>query len=88
MTKARITTDGNIVTLACDDEINGRQEREFFTLGAYVYERINAVKDRQVCDRLQSRGSTLMHHDRPLIDVIRREYRAMRRAEARDAARY
>ena len=40
---------------------------------------------KQVCDRLSTRGSTLMVGSRnALIDVIRREYRVMRAAERRE----
>ena len=78
MAKTTITGDnsGN-VTLAYDDAVfDERVTREFFTRGSYVYETTKSG-DRQVCDRLQTRGSTLMHHDRPLIDIIRREYRRL-----------
>ena len=88
MTNAKFTKTNNTVTVSYDDKINGRINREFFTRGAYVYEVLANGKDRQVCDRLNSGGSTLMHNDRPLADLICSEYRAMRRAEAREEAKY
>lgn len=48
--------------------------------GGYVWE-LTFGGRFQVCDRLAGRGSTLYCSSRDrLIDVIRREYRAMRRA--------
>lgn len=42
--------------------------------------------DRQLCDRLSSQGSTLTYYEgTKLVDLVRREYRAMRSAEKRAA---
>lgn len=84
MTKMRLTQSaGGAVYLAYDDvHVDDRVEREFFVRGRYVYEDMGQGRDaRQVCDRLQCRGSTLMSDVQSLPDVIRREYRAMRRAD-------
>ena len=52
----------------------------------YVTEYIGAhgVEHIQVCERLSRTGSTLRATTSTLPAVIRREYRAMRRAEARN----
>lgn len=66
-----------------------RQSRTFWcgsSRGAYVFESAEGGQTRQVCDGLGRRGSTLMMGSRPLIEVIRREYRAMVRAERAEAA--
>ena len=45
--------------------------------------------DKQLCAGLSSRGSTLTYsHGTKMVDLVRREYRAMRAAEKRDLARY
>lgn len=45
--------------------------------------------DKQLCDRLSRLGSTLFWDGTyPLIDLVRREYRAMRAARRRDERRY
>ena len=88
--KTQITATGCNVRISYDDAFTGdRVTRTFFTRGAYIYESCYDGKDRQVCDRLETRGSTL-HAPRngaPLLDVIRSEYKAMRSAEKRDALR-
>lgn len=54
--------------------------------GGYSYVRYNG--DHQLCDRLAGGGSTLTYKDgTQLIDLVRREYRAMRAAERRRAER-
>lgn len=90
MTKMHLTRRAaGAVVVEYDDEMRDtRVTREFFVRGRYVYEDLGNGRDRQVCDRLQTRGSTLMSDLDSLPAVIRREYRAMRRAEAADAARY
>lgn len=70
-----------------DDE--SRVERTFFCRGSYVYESgIGTADARQVCDALATRGSTLSAPRDPqkLINIIRHEYRAMRRAERKERA--
>lgn len=53
--------------------------------GGYV--RYNG--DKQLCERLSCRGNTLYWSGKaPLVDLIRREYKAMRRADKREASRY
>jgi hypothetical protein len=52
--------------------------------GGYVYDQ----RGKQVCEQLGSMGVTLMWNARrPLADLIRREYRRMRAAEAREHRR-
>ena len=66
-----------------------RVERTFFcpTTGGYVREYDDKGQYPQVCDGLSNRGSTLDCPSRAkLPDMIRREYRAMRRAEKREYA--
>lgn len=87
MAKASITADDfGRVTLSYDSECE-RVIRKFTCPdeGGYVRE-LTAEGTVQVCERLSSRGATLMCGTRfGLIDKIRREYRAMRAAEKRDA---
>jgi hypothetical protein len=53
--------------------------------GGYVRDQ----NDHQLCARLAYRGDTLTWNgQRPLVDLIRREYRAMRAAERREDARW
>jgi hypothetical protein len=56
--------------------------------GGYVVD-ASTPERRQVCERLRRLGVTLTWSPAsgPLVDLARREYRAMRRAEARDLAR-
>ena len=50
--------------------------------GGYVREKMSNGGWEQVCDKLAVRGSTLSCSSRDrLLDLIRAEYRAMRRAE-------
>lgn len=82
MAKTRITTDTNgSVTIEYDHAIHDERITRTFRCpvdGGYVRE-----GNSQVCDRLQSRGSTLMCSSRSALPgLIRREYRAMRRAES------
>jgi hypothetical protein len=86
-TKTTINADstGN-VTISYIDIFGERVTREFTcpVAGGYVRE-----GDRQVCERLSNMGNTLRCGQRSdLINLIRREYRAMRAAEKREAARY
>lgn len=87
MAKASITADDfGHVTLSYD--LEGERVIRSFTCpdeGGYVSE-LTMRGVYQVCERLSSRGATLMCGNRfGLIDKIRREYRAMRAAEKRDA---
>ena len=86
--KMQLTTDSmGRVTLSYDAE-GERVTREFTCPvdGGYVREGGDL---KQVCDGLDSRGSTLRSDSiYTLADVIRREYRSMRSSEKREASRY
>ncbi len=57
--------------------------------GGYVIERLRNSETTQVCDKLCHRGSTLYcGENTPLVNIIRREYQAMRREEKRIANIY
>lgn len=87
--KTTIKTNSNgSVTVSYDTEgyegEDVRRERTFFcpANGGYVRETTDSGDCPQVCDGLSNRGSTLDCPNRAkLPDMIRREYRAMRRAE-------
>ena len=88
--KARFTTDSaGRVTVAYDNQFHWtgetvRVERTFTCPqdGGYVREKMSNGNWEQVCDKLAGMGNTLSCSSREaLIDLIRREYRAMRRAE-------
>lgn len=92
MAKTTITAhDDRHVTLAFDDLLSGQRitmdiwapvPRE----GGSSYVRYNGEK--QLCYGLSSRGNTLSYsHGTKLVDLVRREYRAMRRADKREADR-
>lgn len=89
MSKAKFIDHGTAVTLEYTDECDVRQSRTFLSRGRYVWESIGFHgREQQVCDRLENRGNTLMIREtQNLIDIIRREYRAMRSAEQRRARR-
>jgi hypothetical protein len=70
------------VDLAYWDEDEQRNRVRTFRVGAGGY--VRDEDDRQVCEQLDRTGSTLMATPRTLASIIRREYRAMRRAEARE----
>jgi hypothetical protein len=88
------------VTITYDDDRaeGGRVTREFSVRNdgerhyvlEHAQERLDGIypPQQQVCERLSSRGNTLRANAASLADVIRREYRAMRAAERREAARY
>jgi hypothetical protein len=79
------TTQPGYVTLSYDDEFGNRITREFFCSdkpAAYVREWRKDGNHTQPCGALSRTGSTLMCDGYAnLLAVIRREYRAMRRAE-------
>ena len=82
--KATITADAQgYVTLRFDHPLTDERVTETFACplgGGYVRD----SKGRQVCDALATTGSTLLCSGRDnLINVIRREYRQMRREYAR-----
>lgn len=65
-----------------------RVERTFFCSsgGGYVHEHDGTGRNPQVCYGLSDRGITLFcKSPEKLPDIIRREYRSMRRAEKKEA---
>lgn len=88
MTRAKFTDHGiDGVTVTYVDDCDIQQSRTFFARAGYVWEILRGGREQQVCARLQARGNTVMiGGQQQLIDIIRREYRAMRAAEKRAAA--
>ena len=88
MTKAKFTSHGaDSVTVEYTDLMTDLDEcRTFTRQGKYVYELIgNNGATRQICDKLSSRGSTLMCYEgSDLTDKIRAEYRKMRQAAKKE----
>ena len=91
MSKMQITTDiADNVTLSYDED-GERVTREFTCPrgGGYVHEERPNGSIKQVCGELSWSGSTLIAASRETLpELIRREYRAMRSADKREAARY
>jgi hypothetical protein len=92
MTRMTLTTDPvtGRVTIAYTDSMSGERRTRAFTTTrpegpSYVIEIDQRGQYPQVCERLASTGSTLMAQRETLADVIRREYRAMRRSDAKYA---
>jgi hypothetical protein len=86
--KARITSDAGGYVTAEYDNGDRRVSRVFCCPedGGYVLEQYGNGEWKQVCDGLAAQGSTLHCSSRTkLLDMIRREYHAMRRNQA---ARY
>lgn len=86
--------DARTVNIAFEDEMGDRIEMHIWAPmpkaggSSYVRFRSHDGIERQLCERLSSRGSTLMYSDGTrLVDLVRREYRAMRAAEKRAAER-
>ncbi|WP_297501013.1 hypothetical protein [Ferrovum sp.] len=87
--KAKFTTDpAGHVSLEYDDTdydgVTRRITRVFLAplSGGYVREYLEHGKSSQVCERLSSTGITLSVTSREkLLDLIRKEYRAMCRSE-------
>lgn len=68
-----------------------RVTREFSrpARGGYVIEWLRNSETTQICDKLCHRGWALYCcENTPLVNIIRNEYQAMRRAEKREANRY
>jgi hypothetical protein len=84
MAKASFTQSGPVVIAKYEAWTGDLVAREFFARGSYVYESTGRG-ERQVCARLSTRGETLRASE-PLIEIIRSEYRAMRRDEDRRKA--
>lgn len=84
--RTKVTTD-NIgrVTISYDAWYGERVTRTFTTMGVdggYVIELDLTGGAKQICDRLARTGNTLYCARRAdLAKLIRREYRAMRRAD-------
>lgn len=74
----------SIIVTEYDDCITGERRRREFMVpanGGYIREWVRGDW-KQVCDGLSDRGATLyLGAGGNLLAVIRREYRAMRRAE-------
>ena len=94
-TTMRLTTDAgypNRCTLRYADAYTDVVEtRDFFAPADGGYVKENWSSPRQVCGNLSGGGATLTWNpkrDAALADLIRREYRAMRAAERREASRY
>jgi hypothetical protein len=93
--RAAIRQDGSEVVLRCNDDLTGeRIERRFWAppSGGYVRE-VTAQRPgtlgQQVCGGLSHRGNTLsVNSPDQLMALIRREWQAARRDEARERARY
>ena len=86
--KTRIKTDtSGRVVVQYDDVITGKRRCRVFICpveGGYVAEVFPDGNTSQVCDGLSRSGSTLTCRSRDeLVDLIRREYRKMRRMEKR-----
>jgi len=79
-TKIRAINESQVL-IEFDDLITGeRYHYEIWVPAAGGYVRFNG--DKQLCERLSCSGSTLYWRAKaPLVDMIRREYRAMRRKE-------
>lgn len=83
--RATFTTHGaGAVTIEYTDaETDIRESRTFVRQGRYIYELLGATGSRQqqMCEGLTTRGVTLMADDDARFqEVIRREYKKMRRA--------
>lgn len=82
MSRTTIKRDGSNVVLSYTTATGERVTRTFCSYGKYVHERNARGNLRQVCDRLYTTGPTLRESG-DLLEQIRREWRAARRAEAR-----
>lgn len=92
MAKATITAhDDRHVSLAYDDLLSGeRIKLEIWAPvpreGGSSYIHYNG--DKQLCHGLSGSGNTMTYPaGARLVDIVRREYRAMRRADKREANR-
>lgn len=68
-----------------DDDSDRVVERDFFAPPSGGYVREDWTNPRQVCERLQGGGATLVWSPAsgPLVNLIRREWRARQAAERR-----
>lgn len=79
----------NRCTLRYTDDAGHVVDREFFAPAGGGYVRENWGNPRQVCEHLSGGGATLIWEptrDAQLVDLIRREWSAGRRAERRSGA--
>lgn len=82
-TRTQITrSETGTVTMRYETETGDVTTREFVAGGLYVYEYDARGNRQQVMQHLAQHGHALYVGD-DLLTTIRREYRAMRRAEAR-----
>ena len=91
MSRTTITAQnyGNQVTLKYTDLITDEaRERLFVLRGGYVYELLGMRGNAyQSSSRLYNSGTTLtVPEGQAMIDVIRREYKALRREQQRELA--
>lgn len=88
--KTKITVDRNNVTVVRDDVFTGERRTTVYFAphtsdGSAGYVRIrDGGGYSQVCERLESAGSTLMATPESLPRVIRRELRRRNAADARE----
>lgn len=81
--------DENRCTITYQDALTGRTVTlELFAPRKGGFVRLEAPGHPQVCQRLASTGEALTWRpaDGPLCDLVRKHYRAMRRAERRALA--
>ncbi len=94
MTKSTIRTtitnvEPGVVYMTCEDpRAEGEVLERTFTVRrdgerGYVYQVSANGNRRQVCELLRAEGNTLMADTSSLLDVIRREHRKARAADAR-----
>lgn len=87
--RTTITSDAgypNRCTIRYEDEAGQLVERDFFAPAEGGYVREDWRNPRQVCERLQGGGATLVwspERDGTLASLVRREWRARRAAERR-----
>jgi len=85
-TRIQALTPDRVAVTATDDTGEPRTTEYFTTRGrehgrSYYVKIDDGRQYPQVCEGLARTGPTLMiHGDRPLVDVIRREYHAGKRA--------
>jgi len=90
--KARLTSVSEtcvVLEYDCDHPIMGskRLVRTFYCVRGFVHEETDRGDLRQVCDRLAGSGRVLLVADRDsLMGIIRREYRALVRAQRQGLA--
>lgn len=82
--KAKFTLDSNGSVLLERDNFSGDRVSElYFSNGRYVFAYRNNGNHMQVCEKLHTRGSTLMcgKDGNDLLTLIRCEYRKFQRSE-------